>query len=139
MTKVQEVLANELIPKLAEELKKIEGIAPPEWASFVKTGAHKERVPEDADWWYIRTASILRKVRLLGPIGTEKLRTKYGGRKRRGHKPAIFAKGSGSIIRKALQQLENAGLITQTAKGVHKGRVVTGKGDKLLNSTAKNI
>ena len=41
-----------------------------------------------------------------GPIGVSKLRTKYGGKKNRGHKPEHFYKGSGSVARKVLQQFE---------------------------------
>ena len=72
---LNEVPQDELIKKVAEELKSI--IGQPEWAPFVKTGNHKERPPVDNDWWYIRAASVLRKVYLLGPIGVSKLRTKY--------------------------------------------------------------
>jgi len=130
---------SELIVQIAKELKKNKQVSPPEWASFVKTGAHKERPPVDRDWWYMRTASVLVKVMTAGPIGVSKLRTKYGGKKRRGHKPAEFRKGSGSIQRKILQQLENAGLVKQQQKGVHKGRILTPQGHSLLNSTAKRM
>lgn len=127
---------NRFIDILAEELKAVQQIKPPAWAPFVKTGMHKERPPVKKDWWYARTASILRSVAKLGPVGTSKLRTRYGGRHSRGFKSERFAAGSGSIIRKALQQLEKAGLIKQTAKGVHKGRVITQKASSLMNASA---
>lgn len=111
----------------------------PSWAPFVKTGMHKERPPTNSDWWYIRAASVLRKVHLLGPIGVSKLRTKYGGKKNRGVKPGKFYKSSGNIIRKILQQLEEAKLIKQDIADKHKGRVTTSKGISLLFSTAKKI
>jgi len=123
---------NELIEKTAQELKKIKEIKPPAWEGYVKTGVSRERPPVKKDWWYTRSASILRKVYKLGPIGTSKLRTKYGGRKNRGVKPERFYKGSGSIIRKILQQLETAGLIMKKDKGVHKGKIITAKGKELL-------
>ena len=129
----------ELIEKTAEELKKIEAIKPPIWASFVKTGMHKERPPARDDWWYIRAAAILRAVRKSGPVGVQKLRTKYGGKKGRGHKPEHFYRGSGNIIRKILQQLEKAELIKKGEKGVHKGRVVTPKGISMLDKVADSI
>ena len=53
----------------------------------------------------------MRRIYIDGPVGTEKLRTFYGGRKRRGTKPARFGKGSGSVIGKLLQQLEAAGFV----------------------------
>jgi len=132
---VYDVPADILINKVAEKLKEFEEIKPPEWAKFVKTGVHKERAPEQDDWWYIRVAAILRKVYINQPVGLERLRTAYGGRKRRGVEPPKFRKGSGSIIRKALQQLENAGLLKKTDEG----RVVTPKGRTLLDKTASEI
>jgi small subunit ribosomal protein S19e len=56
-------------------------IKAPEWAIFVKTGVHKERPPIQEDWWQIRAADVLRTIERMGPIGTQKLRTKYGGKK----------------------------------------------------------
>jgi len=131
-----DVPTNEFILKLAEELKNIEAIKPLEWSRFCKTGMHKERPPVQRDWWHIRTAALLRAVKIKGPIGTQKLRIKYGGRKNRGYKPEHFYKGSGSIIRKILQQLEKAGLIKKTDKKIHKGREVSPAGNKLLNKIA---
>ncbi|MBU1201723.1 MAG: 30S ribosomal protein S19e [Nanoarchaeota archaeon] len=132
-----EVSQNELIEKTAQELKKV--IHMPSWSPFVKTGVHKQRPPIDNDWWYVRAAAVLRKIYVLGPIGVSKLRTLYGGRKNRGVKPERFYRGSGSVIRKILQQLEEAKLIKQDVKGKHKGRVITPKGKSLLFSVAKSI
>ena len=128
-----------LIEKLAEELKKIESIVAPEWAKFVKTGAGKERPPVERDWWHTRAASVMRKVYLSGPIGVSKLRKEDSARKNRGHKPDRVYVGSENILRKILQQLEKAELLKYVEKGVHKGRIVTGKGEKLLNQAAKNL
>ena len=139
MTTIYDVNTAELLEKAAEELKKIKEIEAPDWADFVKTGVHKERPPVNKDWWYTRCASILRTIYLLGPIGTSKLRTKYGGKKNRGYQPSTFKRGSGSIVRKALQRLEKSGLIMQTVKSGHKGRVVTAKGKSLLDKIASSI
>ena len=96
---------NAMGEEMAEEFKKGGKNTPPSWHSFVKTGAGKERPPVSNDWWYIRTASVLRRVALLGPIGVSKLRVHYGNNKNRGHKPEKFYRGSGNILRKILQQL----------------------------------
>ncbi len=128
-----------LIQRTAEELKKEPQIKPPVWAPFVKTSIAKERAPTQPDWWFVRAASILRKLFVLGPIGTIKLRTKYGGRKNRGVAPDKSFPGSGNIIRKVLQQLETAGFAKQAAKGVHKGRIITPKGQQLLEGAASVI
>ena len=129
----------ELISKAAEELKKVQEIKAPSWATFVKTGMHKERPPVNSDWWYLRTASVLRTVYRLGPVGVSKLRLKYGGRKNRGVKKEHFYKGSGSILRKSLQQLEKAGFVKFVEKGVHKGRIITPKGKSFLDKISAQI
>lgn len=132
--RIQYAKPEALILATADKLKEFEHVQPPVWASFVKTGVHKERAPAQDDWWYIRCAAVLRKVAMQGPIGTSKLRVHFGGRKNRGHKPDAFRKGSGSVIRNALQQLEAAGLVKQVEVGVRKGRVVTPQGESLLDS-----
>ncbi len=139
MTHILEVNPSELITKAAHELKQQNLVKPLAWSTFVKTGQHKQRLPEQDDWWYLRSASILRTIARLGPIGTQKLRVKYGGRLRRGHQPEEFRKGSGSIPRKILQQLEKSGLIKQAKKGVHKGRVLTPKGTSFLDKIAIGV
>ena len=108
-------------------------ISPPEWVSHVKTGVHKERRPTNTEWWYIRCASILRRLYVKGPTGVARFRTVYGGRKRRGVRPNHFAKGSGSIIRKACQQLEAAGLVEHD-RGT--GRRLSSKGRSFLDGLA---
>ncbi len=139
MTNILKASPYDLISKAADELKNQKLVQPLPWSTFVKTGAHRERLPDNPEWWYVRAAAILRSVARLGPIGTQKLRTKYGGKKMRGYQPAEFAKGSGSIIRKILQQLESANLIAQASKGVHKGRILTAKGTSFLDKIAINI
>jgi small subunit ribosomal protein S19e len=140
MPTVYDIPANILIRRLAQDLKSREEITAPEWMLFVKTGAHKERAPDDPDFWYVRCASILRKVYLTGPIGTEKLRINYGGRKRRGVKPNKFQKGGGAIVRTALQQLEKAGFVKKRGT---KGREMTDIGrsylDKLSSTLKKEL
>jgi len=138
MVTAVQVPADRLIAEVARYLKeRVPEVKPPEWAAYVKTGAHKERVPEDPDWWYYRCASILRKLYVRGtPVGIERLRTAYGGRKNYGVAPEHFVKGSGSVIRKALQQLEKAGFVVKV-KG--KGRTLSPKGRSLLDKMANKI
>ncbi|MBN2880654.1 30S ribosomal protein S19e [Candidatus Woesearchaeota archaeon] len=124
---------SKVISKVKDTLKEIPTMQKPEWAVFVKTGSNKERAPLNADWWYFRAASVLRKVAIDGPIGVSKLRIKYGSRKRLGHAGSHFRKASGKIIRVILQQLETSGLIEKAEKGVHKGRVASPKGVSILD------
>jgi len=132
-----DVPASLLIERLARYLKNnVDSVMPPEWAPFVKTGVHKERPPENPDWWYIRCASLLRKIYIKGPIGIERLRSEYGGRKDRGVRPEHTKKGSGAIIRNALKQLEDANLV-KTLAG--KGRIITPEGRRLLDLLSTEI
>jgi small subunit ribosomal protein S19e len=132
-----DVPASRLIEKLAKYLKEnVDAVTPPSWASISKTGAHVEKQPQDPEWWYTRCASIFRKIYVHGPIGIEKLRADYGGRKNRGVKPNRATKAGGSIIRKALQQLETAGYI-ETLKP--RGRRVTHEGRKLLQELTEDL
>ncbi len=132
-----DVPASLLIDRLARYLKNnVDPIRPPDWAPFVKTGVHKERPPENPDWWYIRCASLLRKIYIKGPIGIQRLRSEYGGRKDRGVRPEHTRKGSGAIIRNALQQLEEANLV-KTVNG--KGRMITPEGRRLLDLLSTEI
>ena len=129
---VFDVPAGTLIRVVAEDLKK-QGIERPAWALFVKTGPHKERSPDNPDWFFERAASVLYRIYKEGPLGTESLRTYYGGKKRRGTKRPEFRKASGKVIRSCLQALEKQGLV----KKGKKGRVVTGKGQSYLNRKSK--
>jgi small subunit ribosomal protein S19e len=118
---------------VAEKLKP--EIVPPDWAGYVKTGVHKEKPPVQEDWWWVRGASILRKIYLKGPLGTERLASEYGGKEDRGRKPYRAVKGSRSIVRHLLQQLTELGYLEKSPKG----RKLTKRGRELLESSAKEI
>mgnify|MGYP000439332760 CR=1 FL=1 len=137
LTTPYDVPASIFIEKLAIHLKEnVDQVEPPPWAAYVKTGAHVQRPPQNPDWWYIRCASLLRKLYIHGPLGIERLRGEYGGRKDYGVKPEHFVKAGGTIIRKALQQLEAAGLVE---KFQNHGRRLTRDGRKLLELLAEEI
>ena len=135
MTTVYDVPADKLIAKAAMELKEKAEITAPEWAPFVKTGTHREMPPEDPEWWYTRAAAVLRRVYVDGPVGVERMRSVYGGKKDRGSKPGKSVKGSGSILRKSLQQLEAAGFVAKQKNG----RVITPAGASFLDGVAYTV
>ena len=139
MEKMYSVDTTALIESVSAELRKMEHIKPPAWATFCKTGTHKARPPAREDWWFVRAASVLRRIGVKGPIGVAKLRTLYGGKKDRGYAPEKFYCASGNILRKILQQLEKSGLVKKVSVGVHKGRVITKDGEKLLDKIAEAI
>jgi len=129
MAKAYDIPADDLIMKLAEQLKKDKKIESPSWAAFVKTGAHTEKIPQNKDWWYTRCASLLRKVYIHGPIGVSDLKSEYGGRKQIGYNLSHHKDAGGAIIRKVLQQLEVAGYMVKR----NKGRLVTEEGMKRID------
>ena len=126
-----------LIERLAKHLKEeVDEINPPAWTLFARTGVHTQRPPTNPDWWFVRSASILRKIYVKGPIGIELLRQEYGGRKDGGVKPEHAAKGSGSIIRNVIRQLSTAGLVKTYRT---QGRIVTNDGRRLLDRLSTGI
>ncbi len=138
MSTVKGVEPQSLIVAVAEGLKKMEAIKPHPNSGFVKAGAYAERPPQQPDFWYFRSAAILRRIYLTGPVGTQRLRTAFGGKRRRGHKPAHHRKAGGKFIRAMLQQLEKAGLIKQVDKPA-KGRMITPKGQQFLDKIATKL
>jgi small subunit ribosomal protein S19e len=135
MATAYDIPAETLIKRAAEKMKEMDEINPPEYANFIKTGIHKERSPEQSDWWYIRAAAVLRKIYMDGPVGIKRLRVVYGGKKRRGVKRPRFKMASGSLIREITQQLEKKGLVT-TGKD---GRVITPQGRAFLDKSANEL
>jgi len=133
MVSVKSANTATLLGVAAQKLKGMEAMKQPEWSSFVKTGSGKSRPPEQEDWWYMRAASILRKMYLEASVGTEELKKIYGNRKNRGHKPEHKRKASGKVIRVMLQQLEAAGLAKKEKEG---GRSITPAGKQLLKEAA---
>ena len=121
------------IVALAEELKSIPEFQIPEWMQFVKTSVSRQRPPVDPNFWYVRSASILRQLYIKGVVGVGRLRTRYGSRKDRGGKPDAFVKSGGKIIRVILQQSEKAGLVEKISRLQH-GRRLTAKGRDFLDS-----
>ncbi len=135
MTTVYDVPPHDLIEAVAVELKAAGKVQPPKWAEFVKTGVHKEMPPTNPDWWFVRCASVLRRIYIDGPVGVSRLRTFYGGKQRKPVRTGGFAKGSGSIAREALQQLEKAGYVRK----LKVGRQITPAGQAFLDDTAHKI
>lgn len=136
MTTFYDVPVDDLIEAVTETLE----IEQPDWAAVTKTGSGREMAPQQEDFWQRRGASILRTVAVDGPVGVERLRTRYGGSKQGSNRyrvrPDRKVGGSGKIIRTILQQLEEAGYI-ETAEG--EGRRVTGEGRRLLDETAEEV
>src|SRR5712691_12250326 len=135
MVNAYDVPASKLIVALTERVKQLPELEVPEWAHYVKTGSHAERPPQQPDWWYVRAASLLRKLYFRGPLGLSEFEPAYGGSKAVGYNPKHHRDAGGSVNRKILKQLEKAGLVAKTPKG----RVLTPKGAALLDHSSKEI
>jgi len=126
-----------LIERAAARLKEeYESVKPPAWSAFTKSGSGRQRAPRQKNFWYLRCASLLRKLYVDGSKGVNRLRTAYGSRKKHGVRRKHASKAGGSILRKGLQQLEKAGLVR---KGKEGGRMLTSKGRAFLDSVAKEV
>ncbi len=136
MTTAYDVPPGLLIERLKDRLQQEGKIKPPEWAPFARTGVHTEKAPTQPDWWYRRVAAVLRKVYLKGPVGTARLAAEFGGRRDDGSAPYHPRRGSRSIAREAMQQLESLGLLSKTDK---RGRSISAAGRKLLDSLSHEI
>merc|ERR1711970_1529702 len=122
----------------AEFLKRQPKFDVPKYHDIVKTAVLKELAPYDEDWFFVRAASILRKVYLRKGTGVGALKKWYGGSSgtHRGTRKAHFSTASGAIIRKAMLELEKLEMMEHCSDG---GRVITSKGRAEMDRIAGNI
>jgi len=87
-TTLRDIPASIFISVYANYLKNSGQVQFPSWINISKSGSHKTFSPHDPDWIFFRLASLVRKIYVNGGQGIGNLRKKYGGKKRRGSKPA---------------------------------------------------
>jgi len=135
---VKDVPADAFIKACAEFLKRQPKFDVPKYHDIVKTGVCKESAPYDEDWFFIRSASILRKVYLRKGTGVGALKKWYGGStgNHRGTKKAHFSTASGAIIRKSMFELEKLQMMEHCEDG---GREISSKGRAEMDRIAGNI
>ena len=136
MTHATDVPADALLPRLAAELKNRKAVEPPKWAMFAKTGVHTQLAPTQRDWWFLRSASVMRKISLVGPTGVERLSSEYGGRRDRGSAPYHARTGSRAVLRTIVHQLEHSGLV-QAQK--NRGRRLSPEGQRMIDSVSREV
>ncbi|XP_057487917.1 40S ribosomal protein S19-3-like [Actinidia eriantha] len=133
---VKDVSSHEFVKAYSAHLKRSGKMELPEWTDIVKTGTFKELAPYDPDWYYIRAASMARKIYLRGGLGVGAFTRIYGGSKRNGSRPPHFCKSSGAIARHILKQLKDMKIIDADPKG---GRIITSSGQRDLDQVAGRI
>jgi hypothetical protein len=82
----------------------------------------------DPDWYFVRAASIARKIYLNGGIGVGALSRWYGGQHNSSNKPEKFRRAARGLIRHILKNLEKAGLVEAVEKGCVRVEAATGDG-----------
>jgi small subunit ribosomal protein S19e len=133
MSNILDVKASELVKAASLQLK--DKIKKPAYIDYVKSGANTERPPDSPDFWYMRSASILRQVYVNGPIGVSRLRVRYGSRKDHSMHRRHHVDSGGSIIRDALQALETLKLVQRTKRG----RIITPQGKSFLDKISSEL
>merc|ERR1712159_500705 len=135
---VKDVPADDFIKACADFLKRQPKFDVPKYHDIVKTATFKELAPYDEDWFYVRAASVARKVCLRKGTGVGALKKWYGGSSGShvGTRKAHFSKASGSIIRKAMHELEKLEMMEHLGDG---GRVISSKGRAEMDRIAGNI
>lgn len=133
---LRDVPASIFISTYATYLKNSGQIQLPSWVDVAKSGSHKAFSPIDPDWIFFRLASLVRKIYINGGLGVRNLRKIYGGKKKRGSKPAKKKISSGKIIRLALKELERLKIIEKSSNGK---RFITKKARKDIDIRSKKI
>jgi len=133
---VRDISCDKFITAYAEHLKNSDKFEAPAWADTVKTGVFKEMCPFSEDWYYVRAASIARKIYLRPGTGVGALQRWYGGVYRRGTRTEHFRKANSGIIRSILQGLEEMRVVEQDGA---KGRKVTRVGQQDLDRIAGGV
>ena len=121
-------------------------------SDIIKTGHLKELAPENPNWYYVRVASLARKVYLRPQIGVGRLKHIYGGKKNYGVANEHHATAAGKIIRDGLKELERIGILMRYNDKRHTGisqrpegdsklyaRIISPEGAKELNNIAKEV
>uniref|UniRef100_A0AC35TT14 40S ribosomal protein S19 n=1 Tax=Rhabditophanes sp. KR3021 TaxID=114890 RepID=A0AC35TT14_9BILA len=127
---------SELVKQTAAFLKKLGKVKVPENVDLIKLGRAKELAPMDADWYFIRAASLARRLYVKPGVGVGALKRSYGGNKRRGVIARHFQSAAGGNIRKALQTLEAIKWVEKSSVG---GRILSAQGRKDLDRIASQM
>lgn len=135
ITSLRDVSASEFITAYSQHLKKSGRLELPEWVDYVKTGRSREMPPIDPDWYYVRAASIVRKIYLNAGLGIGALAHWYGKADSTGRRQH-HRRASRKILRHILIGLEHQGIVEKLEDG---GRRVTPEGQRDLDTVARAV
>eukprot|EP01125_Pyxidicula_operculata_P002286 TRINITY_DN12185_c0_g1_i1.p1 TRINITY_DN12185_c0_g1~~TRINITY_DN12185_c0_g1_i1.p1 ORF type:complete len:152 (+),score=38.99 TRINITY_DN12185_c0_g1_i1:32-487(+) len=134
---VKDVPAAAFIKEYALHLKRSNWLKLPTWVDLVKTASFKEMCPQDPDWYYVRAASVARKIYLRNGMGLGGMKDAYGGPARRGPRPTVHKTASGSVLRHIVKQLSDIGVVE--LNGTKGGRRITQHGQRDLDRIAGRV
>ncbi|KII62427.1 40S ribosomal protein S19-1 [Thelohanellus kitauei] len=137
MPGVCDVDPSEFVFELSKSLQKKSGIELPEFTTFCKTSHGKEHAPYRKDWFFVRMASMARRLYTEQGMGVGHFTRIYGVGKRNGTRPKHHVDGSGSVSRKALQLLGKLNIVE--IDQVNGGRRLTAQGRKELDAVANVV
>lgn len=133
---VRDVPAYKWVKAMASQFKREGKLQVPNIAELVKTSHGRERAPQNADWYYLRAAAVLRHIYLRPGNGYGGLAKAFAIKKNNGSKPERTTKAATGPLHWACKSLEGLKLI---AKGKGHGRVVTKEGRKRADTVAFNV
>jgi len=136
-TGVKDVPAAAFIAAYSDHLKKTGKIELPKWVDVIKLGRYKELAPINPDWYYVRAATIARRVYLEKGIGVSSLAKSFGGKHRRGVRRSHWKPGARGVIKHCLKQLEGLGVLLKEPKTG--GRKITPTGQRDLDRIAGQV
>ena len=116
-----------------------------QWAVYYKTACFKDLAPYDADWLYIRAASVAYQLYMRGKVGVNTLRKHYGSKQRNGTCTEHSRLAAGKCIRYVLVELERASLVGKISYETEEGgssiigKALTKKGTTDMDRIASQI
>ena len=91
----------------------------------------------DPDWYYVRAASLARKIYLRGGTGVGAFTKVYGGTSHNSVRTPHFHKGAKGVIRHVLLQLAELDIVAKRKD--QKGRWITRNGQRELDTIAGQV
>lgn len=135
-TTVKDVEQDKVVVAVALFLKKSGKLKLPDNLDIIKTSKTKELGPSNPDWFYVRCASILRRMYHRQPFGVGGVKKAFGDKQRRGTRPSHFCRADGAMARRAVQALEQIKLVEKHPDG---GRKLSSQGQRDLDRIASQI